>query len=85
MTFFSILDSFEQGPKYMRNKWYDKVSCWLNRKLKFCTNAINSTGNNVGKTGLKENNSLNHGLDWEKVLAHGYTEHKQLLIAINST
>ena len=35
------------------------------------------------KKGLKENNSLNHGLDWEKVFDHGCTKHKQN--NINST
>ena len=36
------------------------------------------------KKGLKENNSLNHGLDLEKVINHGYTEHKKKEIIDNN-
>ena len=32
-------------------------------KLKYCTNAIIASGNDVGKKGLKEYYSLNHGID----------------------
>ena len=37
----------------------------------------------LGKKGLKENNSLNHGLDWEKVFDHDYTEHKKKKVIDN--
>ena len=45
--------------------------------MKFFTIAINWTGNDVEKKSLKDNNSLNHELDWQKVFDHGYTEHEK--------